>query len=64
MSDTAYTDEMSFDYHFTPAETAVLARFLRARQSELPEELAAFSIAVERAVYNAMSIDEVERFYS
>lgn len=53
-----------FDYHFTEREVRVLARFLRKNQEQIPDELLDFSARVERVMYNSMSIDEAEAFYS
>jgi predicted transcriptional regulator len=61
---TKGTDTLSFTYSFSPRETAVLAHFLRSHQDEIPDALADFSKAVENTVYNSLSLDEAERFYS
>ena len=55
--------QLEFDYHFSPAEVQVLARYFRSIQGELPDGLEAFAAAVEKAVYSVMSIDEAEAFY-
>ena len=57
-------DMLSLTYSFSPRETALLAHFLRDHQEIIPDGLADFSKAVETAVYNAMSIEEAEKFYS
>jgi hypothetical protein len=57
-------DALSFSYTFSPRETALLARFLRSRQDEVPDGLADFLKAVEDVVYNSMSIEEAEKFYT
>jgi hypothetical protein len=57
-------DILSLTYSFSPRETALLAHFLREHQDKIPDGLADFSKAVENAVYNSMSIDEAEKFYS
>lgn len=54
----------SLDYHFTEREIRLLAKFFRKHQSELPDGLADFSDKIERAVYNTMSIEEAEVFFS
>jgi len=59
-----YEKKMSLDYHFSVQEIAILARFFRKHQNELPDGLKFFAGAVEKTVYNSMSIDEAERFYS
>ena len=61
-SDTSST--LSLDYHFNEAEVKFLAHFFRKHQAELPKELVSFAGAIERSIYNSMSIDEVEQFYS
>jgi hypothetical protein len=55
---------ISLNYHFTPRELMVIARFLRKKQNELPEELSDFYATVEHTVYNVLSVDEAEQFYS
>lgn len=55
---------LSLDYHFSEAEVKLLARFLRENQERIPDGLLNFSMRVERAIYNSMSIDEAESFYS
>ncbi|HAH61744.1 MAG TPA: hypothetical protein DCL73_06565 [Treponema sp.] len=61
---TKETDTLSLSYSFSPRETAILAHFLRKHEDEIPDGLADFSKAVEDAVYNSMSIEEAEKFYS
>ncbi|MFA6856371.1 MAG: hypothetical protein WCR31_04100 [Treponema sp.] len=61
---TKTTDSLSFTYSFTPQETEMLAYFLRKHQAEIPAGLVGFSKTIENIVYNAMSIDEAEKFYS
>ena len=53
-----------FDYHFTERELRGLACFLRKNQEQIPDELLDFAAKVERVMYNSMSIDEAEAFYS
>ena len=55
---------MTLDYHFSETEIKFLARFFRKNQEHLPDELLNFSSQIERAIYNSMSIDEAEEFYS
>lgn len=55
---------VSLDYHFTERELRGLACFLRKNQERLPDELLDFAAKVERVMYNSMSIDEAEAFYS
>lgn len=58
------SEKLSFDYHFSEREIKALARFFRKNQERLPSELADFSMKIERVIYNFMSIDEAESFYS
>ncbi|WP_296330372.1 hypothetical protein [uncultured Treponema sp.] len=55
---------LSMDYHFSEREIRQLARFLRNNQETLPDELINFATKIERAIYNSMTIDEAEAFYS
>ncbi|WP_147614709.1 hypothetical protein [Treponema pectinovorum] len=55
--------ESSFNYNFSENETALLAKFLRKNQNQLPEGLEAFARKLELFIYSNMSIDEVEKFY-
>ena len=55
---------MSLDYHFTEREIKILARFFRRYQDSIPDGLIDFSVQIERTVYNSMSIEEAEAFYS
>lgn len=55
---------LRLDYSFTPREIKYLALFFRKYQKNIPDELIQFSDAVEKAIYENMSIDEVEKFFS
>ncbi len=55
---------LSLEYNFNEREIRSLARFLRNNQEQIPDALLAFATKVERAIYNSMSIDEAEAFYS
>lgn len=55
---------ITLDYHFTESEIKMLARLLRKNQERLPDELLNFASKIERVIYNSMSIDEAEAFYS
>ncbi len=55
---------VSLDYHFNEREIRNLARLLRDNQERLPDALLNFASKIERAMYNSMSIDEAEAFYS
>ncbi len=55
---------LSLDYHFNEREIRNLARFFRNHQEMIPDALINFATKIERAIYNSMSIDEAEAFYS
>ena len=57
-------DDLQLDYHFSPQEIRVLAHFFREQQANIPDGLEEFAMAVEKAIYNSMSIDEAQAFYS
>lgn len=54
----------TFYYSFTDRELKALARFLRKNQNTIPKELDVFARKIELSIYDSMSIDEVEKFYS
>lgn len=54
----------SLDYSFNAEEVRALARLFRKNQDALPDALFAFASKIEREIYNSMSIDEAESFYS
>ncbi|MCR5172280.1 MAG: hypothetical protein K6B73_05390 [Treponema sp.] len=64
--DTNSTSEpaFSFDYSFNEREIKILARLLRNNQDKLPQGLEDFARQIELLIYQNMSIDEVEKFYS
>lgn len=66
MSDSQSAEKvsLSLDYIFDEREIRALARFFRANQERLPDELLAFSSRIERMIYNSMSIAEAQAFYS
>jgi len=66
VSDTDSTSEPAFslDYSFNEREIKILARFFRQNQGKLPEGLEDFARQIELLIYQNMSIDEVEKFYS
>ncbi len=66
MSQEEITEEraLSLDYKFSPAEIKYLAKFFRCFQDKIPRELEQFSFALEKAIYQNMSVDEVEKFFS
>lgn len=57
-------ETFSLSYNFTAKEIALLAKFLRKKQEEVPEGLELFTKALEDSVYNCLSIEEVKNFYS
>lgn len=57
-------EKFSLSYNFKAKEIAILAKFFREKQTELPEGLEHFSKALEDSVYNCLSIEEVKNFYS
>lgn len=66
VNDTNSTSEpaLSLDYSFNEREIKILARFFRQNQGKLPEGLEDFARQIELLIYQKMSIDEVEKFYS
>ncbi len=52
------------DYSFSKNELFLLAKYLRTKQEELPEGLELFYKTLEDSIYNCMSLQEVQRFYS
>ncbi len=57
-------EDLHLTYEFSKRELRILARTLRQYQDKIPEGLEDFAAAVEKAIYNSMSIDEAEAFYS
>lgn len=57
-------EDLQLTYQFTKRELRILARFIRLHQDKIPEGLEDFAGAVEKAIYNSMSVDEAEAFYS
>ena len=55
---------LSFSYDFSPNETALIAHFFRDHEESVPAGLEKFAHAVEKAVYDSISIGDAERFYS
>jgi len=56
--------DMSLDYHFSSKEIKLLAIFFRKHPENIPDGLETFAGTIERTVYNSLSIDEAEKFYS
>jgi hypothetical protein len=57
-------NQLTLSYNFNERELRMLAKVLRKNQDKIPDDLRYFASTVEKAVYNAMTIDEVEKFYS
>ena len=57
-------NKLELSYVFSAREIRVLARYFRDHQNTIPQELEEFASALEKCVYNAMSIYEAELFYS
>lgn len=53
----------SFGYVFSETEIKYLALFFRKADS-IPNELSAFKEFTEKYIYNSMTIEEAERFFS
>lgn len=66
MTDSCLSDKpcSSLDYSFSVEEVHALARFFRKNQDGIPDVLFTFASKIEREIYNSMSIDEAESFYS
>lgn len=56
--------QFSLSYDFNSTEVAALAKFMRDHQENLPDGLEMFNRALEEAVYQSLSLDEVKQFYS
>ena len=52
------------EYSFSKKELFLLAKFLRQKQTEIPDGLETFYKTLEDSIYNTMSLAEVKRFYS
>lgn len=51
-------------YSFTAKEIGLLAKFLREKETEIPQGLDHFAKSIENSVYDSLTLDEVKRFYS
>ena len=51
-------------YSFTAKEIGLLAKFFRAKETEIPEGLENFTKSIENSVYDSLTLEEVKRFYS
>lgn len=62
--DNERKNQLKLSYDFTSDEIALLARFLRDNQEKLPKGLEAFYKSLEDSVYNTLSLEEAQKFYS
>ena len=64
MENGADDNGFTLDYRFNEREIKILASFFRRYEEQIPDGLADFAIKIERKIYNSMSIQEAEAFYS
>lgn len=64
MGDVVFDSPFEFIYKFNEREVKLLAKLFRYNQGRIPDELGDFARKVELTIYENMSIDEVEKFYS
>lgn len=58
------TDSCDFcEYRFSLQEIRILLSFMREHEDVLPNQLQNFFSTLESFVYNAMTIEEAERFF-
>ena len=58
------TDSCDFcEYRFSLQEMRILLSFMREHEDVLPNQLQNFFSTLESFVYNAMTIEEAERFF-
>ncbi|MDE5899624.1 MAG: hypothetical protein K2H09_10255 [Treponemataceae bacterium] len=62
--DGAADGRLAMTYDFSSEEIIALALHFRSRQGRIPSELADFAAAIEKAVYDSLSIGEAQRLYS
>lgn len=53
----------SLSYNFKSEEIALLAKFFRNNQDKIPAGLELFERAVQDSVYNALSLEQIRKFY-
>lgn len=58
------SESFKLTYSFTAKEIGLLARFLRTKETELPRGLEKFSKTLEDSVYDCLTLEEVQKFYS
>ena len=54
---------LCLSYDFSAEEVLVLARFFRSCDSHVPAGMERLKRAVESAMYGAMTLEEMQRFY-
>ena len=64
MNDNEEKKEFKLTYSFSTEEIAILARFMRDYQAQLPKGLENFYKSLEDSIYNCLSLEEVKNFYS
>ncbi len=57
-------DDFTLEYRFNEREIKLLASMFRRYQEQVPDGLVDFVTKIERKIYNSMSIEEAEAFYS
>lgn len=55
---------ITLTYSFNSSEIEILAKYFRDNQSSLPKGIERFYNALEKSIYNSMSLEEVRKFYS
>lgn len=55
---------ITLSYNFTSNEIEILAKYFRDNQNTLPKGIERFYNALEKSIYNSMSLEEVRKFYS
>ncbi len=58
------TENLKLSYTFSSKEIALLAKYFRNHQEDIPNGLENFSKALEESIYNSLSLDEVRKFFS
>lgn len=57
------SDSFTLNYNFSFREISLLAKFFRKNQDKMPDGLESFLRAIENAVYNNLSLDQIREFY-
>ncbi len=61
---SARREDFFLDYRFNEREIKLLASLFRKYQAQIPDGLIDFMTKIERKIYNSMTIEEAEEFYS